>query len=188
MDTKTNLLNHALDGFSRMSYEGCGVQEICESAGITKPTLYHHFGSKYGLLRDVVNWMMRPLLANLEHAWPYKGDLPMTLQSITAAFFRFAELHPISFRYYLSLHLAPKNSDSRRAVEVINRDVTQGVTDVFRAASRDHGNMRERHLMLAAGYLGMVNTFGALITEGSMKMSEQLVHKAVHQFSHGIYS
>jgi len=183
-----NLLTHALDGFSRMSYEGCGVQEICESAGVTKPTLYHHFGSKYGLLRDVVAWMMRPLLSELEHAWQYKGDLPLTLESVTAAFFSFAELHPISFRYYLSLHLAPKNSDSRRAAEVVDRKITQGMTEMFRAAARNHGNMRERHMMLTAGYLGMVNTFGALIAEGTMNMTEQLVYKAVHQFSHGIYS
>jgi hypothetical protein len=131
---------------------------------------------------------MRPLLSELEHAWQYMGDLPLTLQSVTAAFFSFAELHPISFRYYLSLHLAPKTSDSRQAVEVIDRNVTQGITEVFRAASLDHGNMRDRHMMLAAGYLGMVNTFGALIAEGRMERTEQLIDKAVHQFSHGIYS
>ena len=35
-------------------YDATAVREICEAAGITKPTLYHFFGSKDGVLEALV--------------------------------------------------------------------------------------------------------------------------------------
>ena len=48
------ILEEALKLFSNNGYEATGVQEICEQAGVTKPTLYHYFGSKQGLLDAVL--------------------------------------------------------------------------------------------------------------------------------------
>jgi TetR/AcrR family transcriptional regulator len=50
MDNRSALLTHALQLFAARGYDAVGVQEIVEAAGITKPTLYHYFGSKRGLL------------------------------------------------------------------------------------------------------------------------------------------
>ena len=36
-------------------YDATAVREICEAAGITKPTLYHFFGSKDGVLQALVH-------------------------------------------------------------------------------------------------------------------------------------
>jgi len=47
-DISDRLLDTALDLFSRRGYEGTGVQQIVTTAGVTKPTLYHYFGSKIG--------------------------------------------------------------------------------------------------------------------------------------------
>ena len=49
-DTRAELLARALDLFAAYGYDGVGVQQICDAAGVTKPTLYHHFGNKRGLL------------------------------------------------------------------------------------------------------------------------------------------
>ena len=50
MDNRSNILSCALRLFATRGYDAVGVQEIVEAAGITKPTLYHYFGSKQGLL------------------------------------------------------------------------------------------------------------------------------------------
>lgn len=50
MDNREKILRCALELFYHKGYDAVGIQEICQSAGITKPTLYHYFGSKYGLL------------------------------------------------------------------------------------------------------------------------------------------
>ena len=50
MDNRSNILLCALRLFATRGYDAVGVQEIVVAAGITKPTLYHYFGSKQGLL------------------------------------------------------------------------------------------------------------------------------------------
>ncbi len=54
MENKENILKCALDLFYAKGYDAVGVQEIAEKAGITKPTLYYYFGSKYGLLETLL--------------------------------------------------------------------------------------------------------------------------------------
>jgi len=48
------ILTTALDLFAVRGYDATSVREICEAAAITKPTLYHFFGSKDGVLRALV--------------------------------------------------------------------------------------------------------------------------------------
>src|SRR5215211_7966667 len=48
------ILDRALGLFAARGYDAVGVQEIVEAAGVTKPTLYHYFGSKRGLLEALV--------------------------------------------------------------------------------------------------------------------------------------
>jgi len=50
VDSRAGLLHAALEPISRKGYDAVGVQEIAEAAGVAKPTLYHFFGSKGGLL------------------------------------------------------------------------------------------------------------------------------------------
>ena len=49
MDNRERILQCALELFYAKGYDAVGVQEIAQKAGITKPTLYYYFGSKYGL-------------------------------------------------------------------------------------------------------------------------------------------
>ena len=48
------ILQKALELFSEKGYDATSVREICEAAGITKPTLYHFYGSKEGVYRAIV--------------------------------------------------------------------------------------------------------------------------------------
>ena len=49
--TRLRLLEAAVQIFDRKGYAAASVREIAEAAGVTKPVLYYHFGSKEGLLR-----------------------------------------------------------------------------------------------------------------------------------------
>ena len=48
-----NSIYDVTESFYEKGYDAIGVQEIADAAGVTKPTLYHYFGSKYGLLQAV---------------------------------------------------------------------------------------------------------------------------------------
>ena len=57
MDNRETILETALDLFYTRGYDAVGVQEIAERSGVTKPTLYYYFKSKYGLRPIPVTWL-----------------------------------------------------------------------------------------------------------------------------------
>ncbi|WP_010163411.1 TetR/AcrR family transcriptional regulator [Sphingomonas sp. PAMC 26617] len=51
---RTEALAIALDLFWRRGYEGVSISDLCQAIGIAAPSLYHAFGSKAELYREVV--------------------------------------------------------------------------------------------------------------------------------------
>ena len=68
MDNKEKILQCALELFYARGYDAVGVQEIAETAGVTKPTLYYYFGSKKGLLETLLETEYAVLRQALESA------------------------------------------------------------------------------------------------------------------------
>lgn len=54
LDTRRRLLRAGVEVFDRKGYDAASVREIVELAGVTKPALYYHFGSKEGLLLAIL--------------------------------------------------------------------------------------------------------------------------------------
>ena len=73
MNNRITILNCALELFAARGYDAVGVQEIAEGAGITKPTLYHYFGSKQGLLKTLVDGYAEPFYQAVSQAADYHG-------------------------------------------------------------------------------------------------------------------
>jgi AcrR family transcriptional regulator len=65
---RTRLLNAAVRVFDRKGYAGASVREIAEMAGVTKPALYYHFGSKEGLLLAILQQAKREVDTALDRA------------------------------------------------------------------------------------------------------------------------
>jgi len=53
-NTNSLLMKAALQLFTEKGYAGASTREIVESCGVTKPTLYYHFGSKDHLYRSIL--------------------------------------------------------------------------------------------------------------------------------------
>ncbi len=188
MDNRTTLLQCALELFAERGYDGVGVQEICTAAGVTKPTLYHYFGSKRGVLDTLLRERWAPFVEELAEAARYDGDLPRTLERVTAAYFAFARHEPTLCRMLLALWFASPGSEAVEAVAPLHGERMQILEELFVWAARDHGNMRGRERTCAATLLGMIHTHVALALNRQGTLDDETVHRAVHQFSHGIYS
>ena len=65
---RTRLLNAAVRVFDRKGYTAASVREVAEMAGVTKPAVYYHFGSKEGLLLAILHQAERQLSHTLEQA------------------------------------------------------------------------------------------------------------------------
>lgn len=51
----------ATELFTKRGYAATSVREIVEGAGVTKPILYHHFGSKEGIFHALIGRMEKEL-------------------------------------------------------------------------------------------------------------------------------
>src|SRR3990172_5085308 len=65
MRSNDRILQKALVLFSDKGYDATSVREICEAAGITKPTLYHFYGSKEGVYRAIVDGALARFRADM---------------------------------------------------------------------------------------------------------------------------
>jgi len=188
MDNRYSILECALRLFAARGYDAVGVQEIVDEAGITKPTMYHYFGSKRGLLEALLEQEFGAFNRLLLPAADYHGDLPGTLRTIAFAFFDFARANPAFYRLQLSLWFAPTESEGYQSVLKYNQQQYELVERAFIQAVREHGNMRGRHRAYVTTFIGMLNTYIGMALNGYTRLTPELAEQAVRQFQYGIYS
>ena len=184
-DNRSIIIEQALNLFAARGYDAVSVQEIVESAGITKPTLYHYFGSKHGVLEAILSRYFETLYCTIKAAAEYEGDLPLNLYRLVAAYFQFAGENPVFYRLLLSTNFAPPESESFQIADELFRQ-QHDLLELLFAQALEH--MKGRHKRYAATFLGMINTYITFALNGHSELSDELVYQAVHQFMHGIYS
>jgi TetR/AcrR family transcriptional regulator len=188
VDNRSKLLDCALTLFSARGYDAVGVQEIAETAEVTKPTLYHYFSNKRGLLDALLENNFVILLDSLHKAAAYQGDLTQTLQKIVQMYFEFAKNHPRFYRMQLSMYFAPPDSEPNQAILHYSIEQYKSLESLFILATKEHGNMRGRHQSYATTFLGMINTYIGMYLNGYTELDDALTYRSVHQFMHGILS
>lgn len=188
MDNRSILLATALALFAERGYDAVGVQEVAEASGVTKPTLYHYFGSKQGLLQALIEQHHAPIEKDILSAADYQHDLSQTLENLARAFFACARRDPVYYRLQLSLNLAAPESEAHRLIAAHSAALLASIESLFATAAYDHGNMRGRQKIYATGFTGLVNACISLWLNGSIELDEALTRDAVRQFQYGIYS
>jgi len=186
-NNRSRILDCAIRLFASRGFDAVGVQEVADAAGLKKPTLYHYFGSKAGLLKTLLDETFAELFTTLELV-PYNRNVVTSLEAVARAYFDFARARPAFYRMQLSMWFSPADSDAFRAVAAVNEKQQQLLEALFLQAAVDHGNMRGRHGAYAATFLGMLNTYIALGLNGYAELDDELLRRAVHQFMHGIFS
>ncbi len=57
-ETRNRILNAAESCFAQSGYDGTSVAQICETAGVSKGALYHHFSSKQAIFLELLTrWL-----------------------------------------------------------------------------------------------------------------------------------
>ena len=187
-DVRAGLLEAALELMAARGYEGVGVQEVAAAARVSKPALYHYFGSKKGLLATLLLEGSGPFLETLRAEAAYDGDLPQTLDRVAGVYLTFAARNPVFYRLQLGLLFTPPESEAREPATRLFVRQQEILEQLFQAAVRDHGNMRGRKQRYAYAFLGVLNAYAALIVDGGARPTDRMRRELVHQFSHGIYS
>jgi TetR/AcrR family transcriptional regulator len=182
------ILETALRLFAERGYEAVGVQEICEASGITKPTLYHYFGSKRGLLDAIVAERGAPLLEAARGTALDPSDVPLGLETMAFAMARFAAADRDFARLRLGLAFAPPASEGGEAISGFNTVLFETIERYFVAAAVHHGNMRGRSRAYAATFIATVDSYVGFSLADRLALDEGIVRGAVRQFMYGIFS
>ena len=187
-DNRARILACALDLFAGRGYDAVGVQEIVEAAGVTKPSLYHYFASKRGLLDTLLAEQYADLTEPLARATEYQRDLVTSLRQVMQVYFNFARQHPVFYRMQLGMTFAPPDSEPNLAVRKFQAEQFHLVEVLFACAAEQHGNLTGRQYAYAATLIGLINTHIGLYLNGYSELNDALVYRAVQQFMYGIFS
>ncbi len=109
--SNSRILTKALELFSIKGYDATSVREICEAAGVTKPTLYHFYGSKEGVYRAIVEGALERFRADLLAALSSPGSLRDQLVRMARAYLEATIRQPDLARFIMALiHMAPRSA------------------------------------------------------------------------------
>jgi AcrR family transcriptional regulator len=104
------ILNKALELFSTKGYDATSVREICEAAEITKPTLYHFYGSKEGVYQALVEGALQEYKQRLVGQVETPGSPQERLKAIARDYFAFAKERRELVRFLFALIHNPPSS------------------------------------------------------------------------------
>jgi len=168
-DVRNKILEEAVRLFSRKGYGSTSVREVAEAAGITKPTLYYHFGSKEGLFEALVDHHLTGLERVVGEASSRPGPALERLRSFAQTYLFGAVEHGDVLRFLLTCSL-PEVGECRNPDCHVFARVLQIVTplqDVVRQGVSS-GELRRDLDPEAAVYalVGALNLHLAAVLEG----------------------
>lgn len=193
--SKETILQNALTLFAEKGFDSVGIAEICESAQITKPTLYYFFKSKDGLLEEILKNFLVPLNQNLRQ-WgayepvpdEYEKDVYALLTRICNGLFEYMMQNRDFALLFVSVLIAPPDSKTAQIAQPLAGDFNEFFTEVFYKISSVHKNVKNKEMLL--GWLFSTQLMAAvnLWLKGSLELNPDFSHALVHQFMHGIYA
>jgi AcrR family transcriptional regulator len=140
--TRTRLIDAAIERFAADGL-GASFDAVAADVGVTKGALYHHFGSKEGLVEAVYKEAVRRHAARVIEASAHGTGRERLLALIDASARLYTSRSPF-YRLLVSLHMTaamerPALADIARRVQRNQRDF---MIDLVRQGQRD-GSIRE---------------------------------------------
>jgi TetR/AcrR family transcriptional regulator len=188
LDTRAELLDRALDLIASHGYDGVGVQQICAAAGVTKPTLYHRFGSKRGLLEMLMDEKLAPLLQALDAEAAPGRPLVAALTGSAVRIFDFARRNPSFYRLYLTLWFAPLQSEAYQVAASRHERLFRALERIVKSANPPVPEPRSGSRAFTAAFLGALNNHIGLALNHHAALNAATAGALVHQFLYGALS
>jgi AcrR family transcriptional regulator len=141
-DRSEQLLVTAEQVFAERGYRATSMEDIAERAGVTKPVLYDHFGSKDGLLAAVVA-RSGTAIRDVTQAAIATADGPAdALQRGLRAYFQFVEEHATAWSVVLTEVEA--TSAAAEQLEIVRHGIAEFVAGLIAAELPDGDLTRAR--------------------------------------------
>ncbi|MET7335388.1 TetR/AcrR family transcriptional regulator [Nonomuraea sp. NPDC005650] len=144
---RQEIVERAAQLFARKGYAATGINEIGESAGLTKSALYYYIGSKEDLLVEIQSRVMRPLLDTARRIARLDEDPVLRLRLLSEALLSII-VRRLEYIWVYE-HDYRMLSDGNRARLLRQRGEFEGIIANLLSEAMDAGTFREMHPRLA---------------------------------------
>ena len=150
---RLQLLAVALDVFAERGFYSTSMNDVADAAGVTKPVLYQHFGSKRELFVELLTAIGDELRDTIAKATTDASGPRQQIEQGMVAYFRFVDSRTDSFRVLFG-------SGARRDPEFASfaRSVEESIAESIAQLIVVDGQPAEHRDVLAHGIVGMTET------------------------------
>lgn len=156
-ETRSRITEAAIRLFANHGYDGTSVREIAEAAGVTKPVLYYHFGSKERLYVAMIEECYARCRTHITRVTRRGRPFRDQLRELVAAHFAYFAREENTARMLYTVAFAPQ----RNSPKVDLRELEQPHLELLASIIRDGIQMGEVRpvpvLDAAVLLLGMLN-------------------------------
>ncbi len=155
-ERRESLLSAAREVFVESGYHAAAMDDIAARAGVTKPVLYQHFGSKRDLYLAVLDNGAEQFLEAVGKALKSTENNRDRVTATINAYLKFITHDDEAYRLVFQSDLV-NAPDVRERVHRVNVLSAELVSDVI---ATDTGLSRSEAMLLAYGLLGLAETAG----------------------------
>jgi AcrR family transcriptional regulator len=146
----------AAELFATQGYDATSVRTIVEKAGVTKPTLYYHFGSKEGLAHALLTVPLAGLVSALRAILAEGGDPVVVLERTIETHFAFCREDPDRLRFLYTLGFGPHESGLKNEIARIREEMSGIMEAPVRLLAESGVIARERIDACTTAYRGLI--------------------------------
>ena len=161
--------------FAASGYESASIEEIARQAGVSKPIVYEHFGSKEGLHAAIVDRELDTLVERVTQSIS-EGSARARFEGAVLAFLTYVKEEPEGFAV---LTRDSPTAQARRGLTRVIGDTAERVGDVFAISFKSAGFNAKVSPIYANALVGMVTQVGQWWAAESRGVSIELVAKHV---------
>lgn len=147
---RRQLLDVALTAFAEHGYHGTSMNGVAEAAGVTKPVLYQHFGSKRELFLEVLSDVAAGMRRTVRAATSAASGPRQQVELGFAAWFRWVDRHRDGFSVLFSGEVRRDPEFAEEAAKA-QRQFVDGISELIVV----DGLTAERQRLLAYGIVGL---------------------------------
>ena len=186
-NSREEILNCALELFSQKGYEAVSPAEIVEKVGVKKPTLYYFFGSKEGLLEELLRINYGKLDVELSAVCGCESDdLHKILTNIVNMFFDFAHENKEFYLWILSMSFAPPVSKTATISGKYHKKHYEILYEAFSRVADREPKLKGKEFVAAYRFLALINSQIGLWYRGFAKLNEDTAQTIVNDFLYGV--
>jgi AcrR family transcriptional regulator len=171
--------------FAERGYDATSVREIVAAAGITKPTLYYHFGSKEGLAHALLTLPLSNLVATLRHIVTVTSDPILCLEQVMEAQYAWCRDDPDRGRFIYAVMFGPLRAEVAAEVDGFKADLLAWTEAAVRRLAEAGIITRERVDACCTACRGLIviSTLDFLYTDKHLR--SDLARRQVHDLIGG---